>query len=290
MADTLNEGRIIKGISGFYYVKAGEQIIECKARGIFRNRGLVPYAGDKVRFDLSQKIIEEILPRKNYFVRPPIANVDNFIIVLSTIMPRPDYYLIDKLTVTAESQGIHPIIVFTKADRASADEFIKVYKHVGYRVFDCSFGTDAGISGLEKEMAGNFNVLVGNSGAGKSSLLNRLAGLSLATQEVSESLGRGKHTTREVTLYDYNGGYLADTPGFSSFDVNTEKPILSGNIAGLFPEFEPFAGGCRFNDCSHTCEIGCRVLEAAADGKIEPTRMQSYKQLVEEAQKIKKWD
>lgn len=283
-----SKGIIIKGIGGFYYVKCGQSVVECKARGIFRNRGLVPLAGDKVEIDSDEGLITDIFERKNRFARPPVANVDCVVIVVSTVLPKPDSYIIDKLTVIAMAQGIKPIIAFTKCDEVADELIAGIYRSAGFRVIDCSFGRD--ISELESMISGKTTVFTGNSGAGKSSLLNRLSDkLSLPTQQSSEYLGRGKHTTREVCLYDFNGGYIADTPGFSVVDINSAEPIHYTELARCFPEFEEYLTGCYFNDCSHTAEKGCRVLEALSEGRIEPSRHDSYVKLYKQAKEAKEW-
>lgn len=283
------DGVIIKGIGGFYYVKTADGLIECKARGIFRNRGLVPVAGDYVKIDSEERLITDICNRKNRFARPPVANVDCIVIVVSTVLPKPDCFIIDKLTVISLSQGIMPIIVFTKCDEIVDEAVAHIYRSAGFTVLDCSFGSD--LTELKNLIKGKVTVFTGNSGAGKSSLLNRLSdGLGLATQQSSEYLGRGKHTTREVCLYDFEGGYVADTPGFSVVDINSSEQLRYSDLAALFPDFATYIDGCYFNDCSHTSEKGCALLEALKNGKIEPTRHDSYVKLFKKAKEMKDWD
>lgn len=284
----LHEGLILKGIGGFYYVEAAGTITECKARGVFRSRGLVPLAGDHVLFDSEQGLIGELLPRRNSFVRPPVANVDHFVLVVSTVLPKPDLLSIDKLTVIAASQGLRALIVLTKTDEQPAPEVERLYRAAGFEVIDCSAGT-GGERELERRLADGVSVFAGNSGAGKSSLLNRMAGLGRRTQQASEHLGRGRHTTREVELFPFGGGYIVDTPGFSSIDLALTANVCADGLFGLFPDMVPYADGCYFADCTHTKEKGCAVLEALSQGRIEPSRHKNYCELLEQLKNRKSW-
>lgn len=257
---------------------------------MFRNRGLVPLAGDRVEFDCEQGLITDIKERKNSFRRPPVANVDNLVIVVSTVLPKPDYLVIDKLTVIAASQGLSPIIVLTKSDRESNDRLIDIYSYAGFRVIDGSFGSSEGIDALKDIISSGLTVFAGNSGAGKSSLLNRvIEGLEQRTQQASLKLGRGKHTTREVTLFEYENGYIADTPGFSAVDITAEPLLAAEKLPTLFPDIASHTEGCFFADCAHLGEKGCSVGEALNQGKIEKSRYESYEALRRELQAIKHW-
>ncbi len=287
-------GLIIKAISSFYYVDFNDCIYECKARGSFRKTGVSPVVGDKVVFsptDESHGVIEEILPRKNCLARPLIANIDKIIIVSSFSCPKPDTLIIDRLTATAVYYGIEPIIVFNKADTGDFSEFERIYLNAGFKTFVVSAKENTGIEDLKEEIGNSFCAFAGNSGVGKSSIINRLFGdLSLKTGEVSLKLGRGRHTTRHSELFKTKeGGYIADTPGFSSFETQDEKFDFKLRLAELFPEFEPYKDLCRFTSCTHTCEKGCEVLWALKDGKIEKTRHESYMALFNELKNLKAW-
>ena len=272
-------GIIIKGIGGFYYVKTADGVLECKAKGIFRKRGITPLAGDNVTVDGEGEdlVISEISQRKNAFARPPVANVDNLFLIVSATDPRPNILVIDKLTAIAGKHGIMPVIVLTKTDIESAQDFNTVYTAAGFDVIDLRKNTRRGLREVKARCKDALSVFVGNSGVGKTTLLNELCpGLNLETAETSKKLGRGKHTTRAVELYDYEGGFLADTPGFSDVDFARDSSVEKQELAGLFPDFAPYINNCYFTGCSHTVEKGCAVLEALAEGRIQKSRHDSY--------------
>lgn len=288
-------GLIVKAISSFYYVDFENTVYECKARGNFRKMGVSPVVGDYVEFsptDLSHGVIEEIKPRKNCLSRPVIANIDKIIIVSSFSCPSPDTLIIDRLTAVAVYYGIEPIIVFNKSDTGDFSEYKKIYQNAGFKVFVVSAKDNIGIDDLRKEIGSSFCAFAGNSGVGKSSIINCLFGdLNLRTGEVSQKLGRGRHTTRHTELFKTPmGGYIADTPGFSSFESESGKYDFKIHLAECFPEFKEYLGNCKFNSCTHTCEKGCAVISALECGKIEATRHKSYISLFDELKEIKEWE
>ena len=287
-------GLIVKAISSFYYVDFENTIYECKARGNFRKMGVSPIVGDYVEFSLtdsSHGVIEEIKDRKNCLSRPVVANIDKIVIVSSYSCPCPDTLIIDRLTAVAVYYGIEPVIVFNKSDTGDFSEYKRIYENAGFKTFVVSAKENIGIDDLRTEIGKSFCAFAGNSGVGKSSIINCLFGnLSLKTGEVSEKLGRGRHTTRHTELFKTpEGGYIADTPGFSSFENEGGKYDFKIHLAECFPEFKDYLGNCRFTSCTHTCEKGCAVIEALSDGKIEPTRHQSYVALFEELKGVKEW-
>lgn len=289
------EGIIIKALSGFYYVSSGDEIYECKARGNFRKNGVSPLVGDSVVFERTSDktgIVDKVLPRKNCLVRPPVANIDKLFIVSSYSSPHPNTYLIDKMTVIAEYNNIKPIIVFNKCDMGDFGEFKSIYEKSGFKTYVVSAEEGIGIKELENEMQNSVSAFTGNSGVGKSSILNHILGENLiATGEVSDKLGRGRHTTRHTELYKLkNGGFIADTPGFSSLELDFTDYELKEKLQYCFSEFEDFLGVCRFSSCSHTKESGCAVIEAVENGKIQKTRHESYVELFDELKDLKPWD
>lgn len=287
------KGTIIKGIGGFYYVEADGNIYECKARGIFRKARITPLVGDTVQItvgDDNKNSIDVIFERRNYFNRPPIANVDNLVIVSSTCEPKPNTIIIDRLTAVAIHKNVRPIIVFTKDDLYSADEYIDIYSLTGIDTFVVSNETGEGVDNLLRAIDGSISVFTGNSGVGKSSLINSIAPeFSLETSAISRKLGRGRHTTRHVELYRIGNGFIADTPGFSSLDFETNDIIRKDELAECFPEFSEYLGMCKFTSCSHINDKGCRIVEALSEGKIHPSRHESYVSLYNEVKDIKDW-
>ena len=285
--------RIIKGIGGFYYVRTAEGIIECKARGNFRNNNIKPYVGDYVKISVNDKAentIEEILPRKNSLVRPAVSNIDNLLIVSSMVTPAPNLYIIDKLSVVCQKNEIEPIMVFNKTDVKNGDELAQIYKKAGFNSFCVSAKTGEGIQKIENFLKGKTTVLTGNSGAGKSSILNRLdSELKLQTGEVSQKLGRGRHTTRQCEIFEICGGEVVDTPGFSSLEIERIDALLKEDIQYYFREFEPYINNCQFTSCAHIKEQGCSVLEAVENGLIPRSRFESYKSLYNELKDLKEW-
>ena len=287
-------GRILKAISGFYSVQCGNGLIECRAKGIFRKRGLSPAVGDEVTISVDQNekgVIEEISPRKNAFIRPPMANIDQFIVVVSAVSPSPNLFVVDKLLSIAEYKDVEPIIVLTKLDMAQLPGVADIYRQAGFTVIEVDYQQKAWKQQVLDCLAGKVSAFCGNSGVGKSTLLNHLGlGLSLKTGETSEKLGRGRHTTRHVELFQLPfGGYIADTPGFSDVDLHRQEGILKDQLQYTFREIAPLVGQCKFVGCSHTCEKGCAVLAALEQGKIVPSRHQSYVALYQAVKDIKDW-
>lgn len=288
-------GILIKAISGFYYIESENKIYECKARGVLRKQGETPLVGDNVVFSLSDDtkgVLESVLPRKNCLVRPQIANIDKLFIVSSYTTPAPNTLLIDRLTAIAVYYDIEPIIVFNKSDLGDFEKFLRIYKNSGFKAYAVSAKSKDGIENIRCEMRDCISAFTGNSGVGKSSLLNVLFDrLDLKTGEVSEKLGRGRHTTRHNELFKHNlNGYVADTPGFSSLDSVYMGLDFKEHLAECFPDFLPFLDGCKFTSCSHTKEKGCLVCDALNCGKIEKTRHESYVALREELKSINSWD
>lgn len=294
MNQELRQGLILKGIDGFYYVETPQGIVECRARGIFRRLGLTPLAGDRVQIRIFQDgdgAVEQILPRRNSLFRPPVANIDQLAVVVSTCEPSPNLLLTDRMLVGAEAAGIEPFLVFSKMDLKSAGELCGIYRNSGVRFFCISALHGEGTESVKSMLAGKITAFTGNSGAGKSTLLNAMfGGLYLQTGEISRKLGRGRHTTRQVELYSIgSGGYVVDTPGFSSLDSALSGAVTLENLPLCFREFRPYLGSCRFASCSHTCEKGCAVLEAVQEGKISHSRHESYTEMYREMKEKKPW-
>lgn len=292
---TIN-GRVLKGIGGFYYVEAAGAVYECKARGIFRKKGIAPVAGDLVTISVDSdpqsgnNTIDVIEPRANVFVRPPVANIDQLFIVASTVQPRPNYLLIDRLSAIACYKRVTPVIVITKADLASAEDLLRIYRSTGFTTI-VSERSEKTAQAIRQMIAGKVSAFTGNSGVGKSTLINLIAPeLQLETAGISQKLGRGRHTTRTAELFAVAGGYVVDTPGFSSLDFSSGERIPKEELAHCFPEFVPFLEECRFTSCSHTTDKGCGLLVHLQAGDIDASRHNSYKQLYLEARAYKEWD
>lgn len=282
-------------ISGFYYVEAADLIYECKAKGNFRNKKITPLVGDVVEIetDGDKGRIISVNERRNFLLRPPIANIDRLFIVVSLNKPKPNQLVTDRLTAFAVHNGIEPVIVFSKCDLGDEKPYADIYSKTPFITVSTQRGTDRGLEEISGLISGKLCAFTGNSGVGKSTLLNSLMPeLSLETNEISEKLGRGKHTTRSVSLYRYNNGFIADTPGFSSFElINDRDRIFKDELAECFPEFEPFVCDCTFRQsCSHISDKGCAVIEALKDGKIAPERHESYKAMYDEVKNLKSWD
>ena len=286
-------GIIVKAIAGFYYVDTGDVVIECKARGKFRNKSQSPLVGDRVEItptDGGKATVDKILPRKNSLIRPPLANLDLLFIIASVSDPQPNLFVIDKLSAYAEYNGVEPIIVANKPDLGSPEELLSIYQKAGYKTLCASGKTGEGVEEITKLMSGKISAFTGNSGVGKSSILNRIMpSLSLETAHTSQKLGRGRHTTRHSELFKCEGGYIADTPGFSSFELNDDLFIRKDELSGCFPEFESYLGECKFTSCSHTGEKGCAVLSALENGEIAKSRFESYVRMYKDAAKIPDW-
>ncbi len=293
MMQTL-EGIILKGIGGFYYVKTADAVFCCKARGLFRKQKITPLPGDSVLLlqgENEETTVEEILPRKNFIIRPPVANVGRLLIVSSAAEPAPVLPLIDRLTVIAVNKKIEPVVIFTKSDLADTSSYIDIYRKSKIPAISVSCVTKEGIAEMKELLSDNLNVFTGNSGVGKSSLLNELGmGVLLKTGEISQKLGRGRHTTREVELFPFQNGYIADTPGFSALETEGAETILKEELPFCFPEFLPFLGKCRFSTCTHTVDKGCKIVEAVENGLIDKSRHESYKLMYREVKDIAAWN
>lgn len=282
---------ITKGVGGFYYVRTETGMVECRARGIFRKRGLTPVAGDNVALSADNAAIEEILPRKNVFIRPPVANLDVLFIVASTTQPTPSTRILDELTAAAVYKDVQPVLVITKADLAAADQLMACYAHSGIPVVQLQYDTGEGLDLLRGYIVGHLCAFCGNSGVGKSTLLNALdPSLQRQTGAISQKLGRGRHTTREVEIFESCGGRIADTPGFASLEAQKLARIPKEELQHAFPEFAPYFGQCRFTGCSHRSETGCAVRAALQAGEISSSRYESYLAMYEEASQRKEWE
>lgn len=288
-------GIIIKALSGFYYVESSDKIYECKARGSFRKSGVSPLVGDRVEFDIiddTHGVVNSVIDRKNLLARPNVANIDKLFIVSSFQTPAPNAFIIDKITAIAVYNNIEPIIVFNKCDMGDFADWLKIYSNAGFKTYVVSAETGEGIDSLKAELEGVTSAFTGNSGVGKSSILNRLFGeCVIKTGEVSQTLGRGRHTTRHIEAYKLSfGGYVVDTPGFSSIENEEHDYEFKERLAELFLDFSDYIYNCRFTGCSHTKEKGCAVIEAVNNGLIEKSRHQSYLQLCEELKNLKPWE
>lgn len=287
-------GIIISSLGDGYKVLSGDETIICKARGVFRNRNITPVCGDRVIVETttpSEGVITDVLERKNEIIRPPLANLDQLVFVISTCEPYPNLLILDKFLAVAAYKNIEPLIVFTKTDKASADKYVDIYSD-NFRTICVDNVNMSGVDEVRQALNGKFSAFTGNSGAGKSSLLNNICpGLNLSTNEISRKLGRGKHTTRRVDIYPLDGGgYVADTPGFSTFDTQMYDVIMKEDLADCFPDFSEYLGKCKYQNCSHTKEQGCAMIEALNNGQIKPTRHKSYCSMYEEASTIKLWE
>ena len=288
------QGRIVRSLSGFYDVKTESGLVTCRARGILRKEGNSPLTGDLVEITVERGkgMVEKILPRKNKFIRPAVANIDALVVFAANVNPVTEPYLIDRVAAIAGDQNVPVILCVNKCDLDPAVDLVRIYEHAGFTVICTSAETGEGVDALQRQISGKLVAFTGNSGVGKSSILNRLSPeLNLATGEVSEKLGRGRHTTRHVELYRLEDGtYVADTPGFSSFDTDQMEVILKENLQYAFPDFGKFIGQCRFDDCSHRKEPDCAVRLAWEAGEIEKTRYDSYLRLYEKSSQINLWE
>lgn len=289
---TLN-GLIIRALGGFYYIETADGVYECKARGSFRKQKISPYVGDNVEISVPDEgycVVEAISERKNFLIRPPLANLDMLFIVAATTEPEPNTLIIDKMTAAAVSKGIEPVIVISKTDLASAEVLNEIYKTTGFKIIECRIGDNSGSDKIRSLLSGKISAFTGNSGVGKSTIINELLPeLALETGDISKKLGRGRHTTRHTELYKICGGYIADTPGFSTVDIERYELIRKEELPECFPEFEPYLGSCRFTSCAHIKEKGCGILEALNEGKISRSRHESYTMMYDEVKDFKEW-
>ncbi|MBR3759752.1 MAG: ribosome small subunit-dependent GTPase A [Ruminococcus sp.] len=290
MNSTVKSGIITKCLGGLYTVESPDGIFSCKARGVFRSKGISPCVGDSVEFQ--DEVITAVAERRNCIIRPPLANLDQLIFIVSTCDPAPNYLLLDKFIAIAEYKGIKPVVAVTKTDLGSSHEIIDIYGSIGIDIISIDYNDKNTIDAIRNLLTGKISAFTGNSGAGKSTLLNAVdPALEIPTAEISRKLGRGRHTTRHAELYKLeSGGYIADTPGFSTFETNRYDIIRKEELAGCFREIAEFTDQCRFKDCSHTCEKGCAVLEALGEGKISESRHTSYCTMYDEAKQLKEWE
>lgn len=289
------EGVIVRSSGGFYTVGLESGTIECRARGIFRKDGLKPCVGDRVNVSLNDDgtgSVDKILQRKNGLIRPPLANLDAIVVVLSVCDPAPNLFVTDKLIAVLEHKNIEPVIAVTKTDLGDAEPLANVYKCAGFQVFTICGENGLGILALKQNLEGKLSAFSGNSGVGKTSLLNAIdPRLGLEVGETSRKLGRGRHTTRTIEIFTLEcGARVADTPGFSSIDIVQMSDIDKASLAHCFREFSKHMQNCRFDDCTHTVEAGCGVLEAVAKGEIAESRHHSYLQMFEQIKDIKEWE
>lgn len=290
----MSRGRIEKALSGFYYVNTGGETLQCRARGKFRREGLSPLVGDWVQvreLGNGEGFVEAVEARRNQFARPAAANIDQLVILASAAIPVTEPYLIDRIASIAALKGCQVLLCLNKCDLDSADELYDIYSRSAIPVLRVSAVTGQGLDALRDAIRGKLSAFTGNSGVGKSSVLNALLpSLALSVGEVSKALGRGRHTTRHVELFSLGEDtYIIDTPGFSSFDTAEMDLALKQHLPDTFPEFAPYVGDCRFTGCTHTKEKGCRVLQAVKDGLIPASRHRSYVRLYDELKDVKEW-
>lgn len=288
------EGIILKALSGFYYVHAGQEVYTCRARGKFRHVRISPLVGDRVKFtplEQNTGALDEILPRVNQFARPAVANIDQLVIIVSQTIPITDPFLVDRIISIAAGRNCECVVCVNKCDLDAGDELYRIYTAAGFPAVRVSARTGEGIDGLRELISGKVSAFTGNSGVGKSSILNALyPAFALQTGDISEKLGRGRHTTRHVELFALDQNTLiADTPGFSSFDTDKMELCPKEELQYCFRDFAPYLGKCQFQDCSHVKEKGCAVLEALKLGKIQPSRHESYVRLYQQAKAIADW-
>ena len=289
------EGIILKALSGFYYVHTGDVTYTCRARGKFRHARVSPLVGDRVEFtplENNTGALDAVLPRSNQFSRPAVANIDQLVIVVSQAIPVTDPFLIDRIIAIAAGRGCEYVVCVNKCDLNDGEELYRIYRAAGIPTVRVSALTGEGMDELRALIYGKVSAFTGNSGVGKSSILNALhPDFFLQTGDVSEKLGRGRHTTRHVELFALDATTLiADTPGFSSFDADRMELCRKEELARCFREFVPYLDKCQFQDCAHVKERGCAVLEAGGRGEIPPTRHESYVRLYGQASQILDWE
>lgn len=290
----MTEGRIQKALSGFYYVDTGAELLTCRARGKFRKDGLSPLVGDRVEvreLGNGEGFVEAILPRRNAFTRPAVANIDQLVVIASAAIPKTDPFLIDRVAAIAALKNCEVIVLLNKCDLDLAEELYQIYTAAGFPTLRVSAETGEGLEELKPLINGKLSAFTGNSGVGKSSILNALdPNFNLKTGEISTALGRGRHTTRHVELFRIGcGAEVVDSPGFSSFETEELNLELKHHLPETFREFAPYLDGCRFVGCSHTKEKGCAVLAALKAGDIQPSRHKSYLRLYEELKPLQEW-
>ena len=290
----MSEGRIQKALSGFYYVDTGSEVLTCRARGKFRKEGISPLVGDRVEVQElgnGEGVVDKLLPRRNYFNRPAVANIDQLVVIASAAIPKTDPFLIDRVAALAALKDCEVVVLLNKCDLDRADELYEIYRKAGFQTLRVSAETGEGLEELKGIIQGKLSAFTGNSGVGKSSILNALdPEFRLKVGEISDALGRGRHTTRHVELFQLScGAEIIDTPGFSSFESEELSLELKRRLPETFREFAPYLDDCRFVGCSHTKEKGCAVLDAVKQGKIQKCRHESYLRLHEELKPLKDW-
>ena len=294
MHNKVETGRIVRSLSGFYDVQTTNSVITCRGRGSLRRTGLTPLTGDfvEITVEKGKGMVEKILPRKNCFVRPAVANVDALVVFAANANPVTEPFLIDRVAAIAGDQEVPVYLCINKCDLDPAVDLQKIYTHAGFSVICASAETGEGVEELRRLLRGKLTAFTGNTGVGKSSMLNALCpSLALPTGEVSERLGRGRHTTRHVELFCLGDDtFVADTPGFSSFDTDQMEVLLKENLQYAFLDFASYIGCCQFRDCSHRAEPGCCIRQAVESGELEQSRYDSYLRLYEKAEQIKLWE
>ena len=282
-------GRIKKALSGFYYVDTGEEVVTCRARGRFRKEGVSPLVGDRVEITVSgtEGMVDAIESRRNVFSRPAVANIDQLVIVASNAIPQTDPYLIDRMTAIAALKGCEVLICINKSDLDHADELCAIYEKAGLPFLLTSAETGEGIAELRERISGKLSAFTGNSGVGKSSMINRLLGREVqVVQDISMKLNRGKNTTRTAEFFPFENGFIVDTPGFSALDLPPE--ILKTDLKELYPDYQRAAADCRFNNCIHINEPDCEVKALVEEGVLAEARYQNYKKMVLELEEREK--
>ena len=288
------QGIILSCVGGFYYVETADAVYTCRARGTLRRQGITPLAGDRAEISVQpsgEGMVERVIDRRNCLLRPPVANLDFLVLVASICQPSTNTLVLDKMIAIAEKKGITPIVVINKADLADTVILEEIYQKAGIELYIVSALQPQTLEPLKSRLVGHTSVFSGNSGVGKSSILNAIdPSLILETGEISQKLGRGRHTTRTATLYHFAGGYLVDTPGFSSLDLEQVEPINKDELANCFREFAPFVDKCRFIGCAHYKEPNCGVRQAVVDGVIASSRYDSYVTMYEAVKDKKEWE